>query len=90
MDIKHNNVVINALVFGGLTFLVYANVQIGALSNQIAFFILTLILLLYVLVEVVRIRSINPTTWQLEPIVVCSFVTFALGYGVTNLLFFCH
>ena len=88
MDIKHNNVVINALVFGGLTFLVYANVQIGALSNQIAFFILTLILLLYVLVEVVRIRSINPTTWQLEPIVVCSFVTFALGYGVTNLLFF--
>lgn len=60
----------------------------GVLGSRGVFFTLTLLILLYFGLEVRRLRRVHPERWLLNPVVLCSFITFVLGYGVTNVVFF--
>lgn len=57
--------------------------------NQRAMFIsLTLLLLAYLAAEVRHLRHVHSERWLINPIVLASLVTFALTYGVSNVIFF--
>lgn len=58
------------------------------MGSRSVFFTLSVLLLMYLGLEVRRLRRVHPHSWLLNPIVLCSFVTFVLGYGVTNILFY--
>ena len=58
------------------------------LSDRVCFVALTLLLLIFLWIEVRRIRRVHPDRWLLNPVVVCSLLTFVMGYGLTNVLFF--
>lgn len=58
------------------------------LGDRSSFVGLTMLLLIYLLVEVSRLRRLHPDRWLFNPVVLCSLVTFVLGYGVTNAIFF--
>jgi hypothetical protein len=53
-----------------------------------AFVMLTVLLLLYLSLEVNRVRRLHPLRWMINPVVLCSFMTFFLGFGATNILYF--
>lgn len=59
----------------------------GVLSSRSVFFALSLLTLVYLGLEIRRLRLVHPDRWLLNPVVLCSFVTFVLGYGMTNVLF---
>lgn len=77
-----------ALLVGAAAVLLALLNVIGMLGSRHGFFALTALLLMYLGLEVNRLRRIHPERWLLNPIVLCSFITFVLGYGVTNVLFF--
>lgn len=60
----------------------------GSLGKREAFVGLTLLLLAYSAVEMARVRRLHPRLWMINPIVVCSVLTFGLSYGLSNMLFF--
>ena len=60
---------------------------VGVLSSRVVFAALTLLVLVYLGLEIRRLRLVYPDRWLLNPVVLCSFATFLLGYGVTNVLF---
>ena len=53
-----------------------------------AFVLLTLLLLIYLALEISRVRRLHPARWLINPAVLCSLMTFMLGFGITNLLYF--
>lgn len=53
-----------------------------------SFVLLTLLLLIYLALEISRVRRLHPVRWLINPAVVCSLMTFLLGFGMTNLLYF--
>ena len=59
-----------------------------ALNVRAVFFAITALVLVYLAIEVSRLRRVHPERWLLNPIVLCSFITFVLSYGVTNVEFF--
>jgi hypothetical protein len=61
---------------------------IGLLDDQSIFVALTLLLLGYLGLEVARLRQLHPDRWLLNPVALCSLMTFLLGYGVTNFIYF--
>ena len=60
----------------------------GAFGERTAFVSLTLLLLGFLAVAVVRVRQVHPQRWVLNPVVWGSFMTFVMSYGATNFLFF--
>ena len=58
------------------------------MDDRSSFTALTLLLLTYLWFEIVRLRRDHGHRWLLNPVVMCSVMTFVMGYGVTNLLFF--
>ena len=52
------------------------------------FVLLTTLLLVYLLIEVSRVRHVHPVRWLINPVVLCSLMTFVLGFGITNILYF--
>jgi hypothetical protein len=60
----------------------------STLSDAVVFFFLTLLLLAYLCVVVQHIRFYYPKNWLLHPLVLCSLMTFVMGFGATNTLFF--
>lgn len=77
-----------ALLVGAAGVLLALLNVLGVLGSQHAFFALTALVLVYLGLEVSRLRRVYPDRWLLNPVVLCSFMTFVLGYGVTNVLFF--
>lgn len=61
---------------------------IGLLDDRSSFVALTLLLIGYICLEVVRLRELHPDRWLLNPVVLCSLATFFLAYGVTNFIYF--
>lgn len=57
-------------------------------SDRLVFVSLTLLLVIYLLVEITQLRSVHSERWILNPVVLCSFMTFMMGYGLTNILYF--
>ncbi len=58
-----------------------------ALSNKAIFFLLTMLLCVYLWLEVRRLRRFHSERWLLNPVVFASLVTFFIGFGPANLLF---
>jgi hypothetical protein len=76
-----------ALLVGAIGLLLLQLSEVGLLGSRDVFFALTGLVLLYLSLEVRRLRLVHPDRWLLNPVVLCSFLTFVLGYGVTNVLF---
>ncbi len=76
-----------AVLVGGCGLLLLQLSEIDLLDSRVVFFALTVLVLVYLSLEVRRLRLVHPERWLLNPVVLCSFLTFVLGYGVTNVLF---
>lgn len=81
-------VISNAALFGCGGLAVYLLVEQDALNVRFAYAVLTVLLMVYLWLEVVRIRRNHPERWLLNPAVICALMTFVMGYGLTNVLFF--
>ncbi|HET7930106.1 MAG TPA: hypothetical protein VFL63_01785 [Rhodanobacteraceae bacterium] len=60
----------------------------GSVNRHVLLAAITLLLLSYLVSEVLSVRREQPQTWLLNPAVMTSAVTFAISFGVTNVLFF--
>lgn len=60
----------------------------GFTSPEWSLILLTSLLVGYLLVEIQRVRRLHSTRWLLNPAVMCSVLTFMLGFGLTNFLYF--
>lgn len=79
--------VLTALTTAAIAACTYA-LSIEGVGNRLTFVVLTLLLMSYLALEINRVRCEHPIRWMINPTVVCSLVTFVLGFGITNLLFF--
>lgn len=55
------------------------------LHLELSFGLLTLLLMIYLYLEVAAVKALHPDRWMINPLVVCLFVTFFIGYGFTNI-----
>ncbi len=72
--------------FAGLA--IWAAHVSGFTSAEWSLILLSTLLVGYLLVEIVRVRRLHSTRWLLNPVVMCSVLTFMLGFGLTNFLYF--
>ena len=77
-----------ALTIGFAGWVVSLLVEFRALTPQTALVACTALLLAYLAMEVHRLHRNFPDHWLVNPAVLCSAVTFTLGFGITNLLYF--
>lgn len=82
------NVFFNAalLVCCGLIFFLLSELMV--ISIRFTYVAFTVLLLIYLLLEVLRIRRNEMGLWLLNPAVLCALMTFVMGYGLTNILYF--
>ena len=78
----------NAAFFGCSGLCVYLLADADVLNIRLTYAVLTVLLLIYLWLEVTRIRRVQPERWLLNPAVFCALMTFVMGYGMTNVLFF--
>jgi hypothetical protein len=57
-------------------------------DDQITFTLLSVMLGLYLWAAIRQLRRYHPERWLLNPIVLCSFLTFFLAYSISNAVFF--
>lgn len=57
------------------------------LGEYATFYALTLLLLAYLMLQIMELRRRHPDRWGLNPAVLCSILTFVLGYGISNAVF---
>jgi hypothetical protein len=81
-------VLLTALVIGLSATFIYLLSVADFIGLRTAFVLLTLLLLIYFALEVNRVRLLHPVRWLMNPVVLCSLMTFVLYFGVTNLLYF--
>lgn len=62
--------------------------DLGALTPGGTLIGCTTLLLAYLALETHRLHRISPDRWLLNPVVLCSAITFVLGFGITNFLYF--
>lgn len=55
---------------------------------NLAFSSLTLLLIIYLAFEINQVRHLQPERWLINPIVLCSLMTFVLAFGVSNIIYF--
>lgn len=60
----------------------------GVLGQRAVFASLTLLLLIYLSVEIARVRRVQGDGWLINPAVVASVLTFGLSFALSNVLFF--
>ena len=60
----------------------------GMVGQRAVFSLLTLLLLIYLGIEIARVRRVQPEMWVLNPVVVASVLTFGLYFVLSNVLFF--
>jgi hypothetical protein len=78
----------NAAFFGCTGLFIFLLVEMDTFNVRFSFVAITLLLLIYLVIEVARIRRVQPERWLLNPAVFCALMTFVMGYGMTNVLFF--
>lgn len=78
----------SALISGLFATFVYLLSQNDFIEQRPAFVILTLVLLIYLVLEIFRVRRLHPMRWLINPAVLCSLITFLLSFGITNLVYF--
>jgi hypothetical protein len=61
--------------------------RLRILSDQLVFALVTIIIIIYLYLELRSLRSARPARWLLNPIVLCSFITFGMSYGFSNVVF---
>ena len=81
-------VLLTALFTGLSATFIYLLSVVDFIGLRTAFALLTLLLLIYFAIEINRVRRLHPIRWLINPVVLCSLMTFALYFGVTNLLYF--
>jgi hypothetical protein len=72
--------------FAGLILLMLTNLDV--LNDRFGFTALCVLLTVYIVMEIARLRRLHHDRWLINPVVMCSMITFCLGYGITNILFF--
>lgn len=77
-----------ALVAGFAAGFIYLLSITDVIDLRTAFVLLTSLLLIYLAIEVNRVRRLHPVRWLINPAVLCSLMVFVLGFGVTNILYF--
>ena len=77
-----------ALVTGFAAGFIYLLSITNILGLRTVFVLLTSLLLIYLALEVNRVRRLHPVRWLINPAVLCSLMVFVLGFGVTNFLYF--
>ena len=77
-----------ALVTGFAAGVFYLLSITNILGLRTAFVLLTSLLLIYLALEVNRVRRLHPVRWLINPAVLCSLMVFVLGFGVTNFMYF--
>lgn len=77
-----------ALVTGFAAGFIYFLSITNIIGLRTAFVLLTSLLLIYLALEVNRVRQLHPVRWLINPAVLCSLMVFVLGFGVTNILYF--
>lgn len=60
----------------------------GIIAPAWSLILLSILLVSYLLVEIRRVSRVHSTRWLLNPAVMCSVLTFMLGFGLTNFLYF--
>jgi hypothetical protein len=78
----------NAASFGSGGLCVYLLEELDVLNIRFTYAVLTVLLLVYLWLEATRIRRIHRERWLLNPAIFCALMTFVMGYGLTNMLFF--
>lgn len=73
------------LVFSAI--IIYLAMVTGLLSNTQTLTLQTLLLLLYVSLEIRRLWARNGRAFLINPVVLASIVTIAIPYGITNIAF---
>ena len=77
-----------ALVVGLAAWTLWNVAALGLLSQKDMLVACTALLLFYLAVETYRLRQLAPQRWLVNPVVLCSLVTFVVGFGITNALYF--
>jgi hypothetical protein len=80
--------IVNSLLASsaGLVFLFLAD--LGVIGERGSFLAVNLILLVYLWLEVRFVRRLQPHQWLISPVVLCSILTFGVGYSLSNFLYF--
>ena len=89
--LRNNNnsaVIFNAFLVGAIGILLWILQSLSALSNEIIFCCLTLLLLAYLFIALIPIRHNYPKNWLVHPLTLCTFITFVMGYGATNFIYY--
>ena len=77
-----------ALICGLAATFIYLLSTGGFIGLRSAFVLQTLLLLVYLALEISRVRRLHPVRWLINPAVFCSLMTFLLGFCISNLLYF--
>lgn len=75
------------LLLGILGVFVYSFQQLRILSAPMTFALLNCFLLGYLGLEINRLRRVHADRWLLNPVVISSALTLAVGYGFANVIF---
>lgn len=59
---------------------------LGFVTERQLFLFLTILLLVYLVIEIVRLRIVEPRLLFLNPIVIASVATFGISYGMSNFM----
>jgi len=72
-----------------LALFIYAlsNTDLYGSVKSSAFTLNTILLVVYLLLQIIQVRNLEPRKWLLNPVIVCSIVTFLLSYGISNILY---
>lgn len=80
--------ILNAAVFTSGGLIVSLLSGFGILGDRISFALLSAMLLVFIIIECNRVRRLHSQRWLINPVVICGSVTFVIGYGMSNILFF--
>jgi hypothetical protein len=76
-----------SLCAGAAATATYGMFASSVVTARSSFALLTGILVAYLLAQIAIIRRVHPRRWLINPAVLGSFVTFLMGYGLTNVIF---
>jgi hypothetical protein len=79
---------ITVCITGFSASLIYGLLIVDTIDLKTSFVLLNLLLLLYLTLEIKRFHRLYPARWLINPIVLCSLMTFILSLGVTNVIYF--
>lgn len=67
---------------------IYALLRADMLNQKVGFTLLTILLLCFLTAEINLVRLKQPDRWLLNPAIFCSITTFAIYFGITNIIYF--